>query len=184
LPPRQALARVRAGQGDDTTAMRLYADVLKADPGNIEAILGMTTTLLNLQRWDEVARVLSGVSEVAAKYIEAQLMLCDLFLNRMTPLTPQNVLRAAQAVHALSGRTEDSRYYLARGDVYRAARQLARAKQLPTTMSLPGLPDTSERSLSLAAEESYTQYLRAAQNPPNREEIVRRRFEVAPWRLW
>ena len=96
----------------------------------------MTTTLLNLQRWDEVARVLSGVSEAAAKYVEAQLMLCDLFLNRMTPLTPQNVLRAAQAVHALSGRTEDSRYYLARGDVYRAARQLARAKQLPATMTL------------------------------------------------
>jgi serine/threonine-protein kinase PknG len=184
LPPRQALARVRARQGDDTTAMGFYAEVLRADPGNIEAILGMTTSLLNLQRWDEVAHVLNGISEAAAKYVEAQLMLCDLFLYRMAPLTSQNVLRAAQAVHGLAGRTEDPRYYLARGDVYRAAQILARTKQLPANMTLPGVADTSERSLGFAAEASYNQYLRAAQNPPNREEIIRRRFEVAPWRLW
>jgi serine/threonine-protein kinase PknG len=131
-----------------------------------------------------VAHVLNGISEAAAKYVEAQLMLCDLFLYRMAPLTSQNVLRAAQAVHGLAGRTEDPRYYLARGDVYRAAQILARTKQLPANITLPGVADTSERSLGFAAEASYSQYLRAAQNPPNREEIIRRRFEVAPWRLW
>ena len=42
LPPQQALARVSAHQGDDSGAAALYAGVLRADPGNTEAILGMT----------------------------------------------------------------------------------------------------------------------------------------------
>jgi serine/threonine-protein kinase PknG len=87
-------------------------------------------------------------------------------------------------VNALAGRTEDPRYYLARGDVYRAALRLVRAGRLPTDLALPGLPRADARSLGQAAEESYIQYLRAAQNPPDREAVVRRRFAVAPWRLF
>jgi serine/threonine-protein kinase PknG len=184
LPPQHALARLRAQAGDDPAAVALYAGVLRADPGNSEAILGMTNALLRLERWDEVAQVLSGVSEAAARYVDAQLLLCDLFLNRITPLSAPNVAHAAQAVNALAGRTEDPRYYLARGDVYRAALQLARAGRLPTDMALPGLPRADAQTLAKAAEESYVQYLRAAQNPPDREAIVRRRFAVAPWRLF
>ena len=159
-------------------------DVLKADPGNTEAILGLTSSLLNLQQWDEVTRVLSGVSEAAAKYVDAQLLLCDLYLNRIAPLTAQNIERASQAVHVLAGRTEDARYYLARGDVYRAAWQLARANQLPAHTTIAGVSDITPRVLGTAAEESYRQYLRREQYPANREMVVRRTLEVTPWHLW
>jgi serine/threonine-protein kinase PknG len=110
------------------------------------------------------------------------LLLIDLYLNRMDPMTPQNVQHAAEAMQALNGRTEDSRYYLARGDIYRAAWQLARKKQLPTNTSIAGVPNTRVRTLGLAAEESYQQYLRREEHPTNREAIVRRKLAVAPWR--
>lgn len=183
LPPQQALARVCARMGDDLTAVELFTKVLKADPGNTEAVLGVTGSLLNLQRWDEAARVLNSINEAAAKYVEAQLMLCDLYLSRMVPLTPQNVQSASQAVNGLDGRTEDPRYYLARGDVYRVAYGLARAKQLPSTSKIAGVTDLRPATLGQAAEESYHEYLRRARKPANRETIVRRKFEVAPWRL-
>ena len=184
LPPLQALARVCAKQNDDATAVMLYQSVLTADPGNTEAILGLTASLLNLQRWDEATLVLRGISEAAGKYVDAQLLLCDLYLNRIAPLTIQNIEHASQAVHVLAGRTEDARYYLARGDVYRAAWQLARAKQLPKHVTIAGISDMSLQALGTAAEESYRQYLRREQHPHNREAVVRRTLEVAPWRLW
>lgn len=183
LPPLQSLARVRAKQSDDPAAVVLYKDVLKADPGNTEAILGLTSSLLNLQHWDEVAQVLSGVSEAAAKYVDAQLLLCDLYLNKIAPLTAHNIERASQAVHVLAGRTEDARYYLARGDVYRAAWQLARANQLPANTTIAGVTSTNPRILGTAAAEGYRQYLRREQYPKNREAVVRHALEVTPWRF-
>jgi serine/threonine-protein kinase PknG len=184
LPPLQALARVSASQGDDSNAIHLYTSVLKADPSNTDAILGVTNSLLNLQQWDEVTRVLSGVSESVAKYVDAQLLLADLYLNRIAPLTGQNIEHASHAVQALAGRTEDARYYLARADVYRAAWQLARANQLPSNVTIAGVPNTETSTLGAAAETSYKEYLRREQYPANRETIVRHQLEVAPWRLW
>jgi serine/threonine-protein kinase PknG len=184
LPPLQALARVNAHKGDDASAVTLYTTVLKADPSNTDAILGITDSLLNLQHWDEATRVLSGVSEAAAKYVDAQLFLCDLYLNRLTPLTAHNIEQASHAASALAGRTEDARYYLARGNVYRAAWQLARARQLPQGVAIAGVADTRPATLGAAAEESYKEYLRREQHPANREAVVRRKFEVSPWHLW
>jgi serine/threonine-protein kinase PknG len=184
LPPQLALARVSARQGNDSIAVDLFTSVLKADPGNTDAILGVTNSYLNLKRWDDAAQVLSGVSEAAAKYVDAQLLLCDLYINRMQPLSIQNVERASHAVETLSGRTEDARYYLIRGDIYRAAWQLARQQKLPVKADIAGVPDARPRTLGLAAEESYKQYLLRASQPDNRETIVRHKLEVAPWRLW
>ena len=164
--------------------MNLFSSVLKADPGNTDAILGVTNSYLNLQCWDEAAQILSSVSEAAAKYVDAQLLLCDLYINRMTPLSMQNVERASHAVQTLFGRTEDARYYLIRGDIYRAAWQLARQQKLPAKTTIAGVPDARPRTLGIAAEESYKQYLLRANQPDNREAIVRRKLEVAPWRLW
>jgi serine/threonine-protein kinase PknG len=184
LPPLQALARVSAKQDNDSEAVNLYASVLKADPGNVDAILGITDSLLNLQQWHEAASVLSGVSEAAAKYVDAQLLLCDLYLNRITPLTSQNIAQASQAVNMLEGRTQDARYYLARGDVYRAAWQLARTNKLSSSITIAGVANTSSRALGDAAEDSYREYLRREQYPVDREIVIRRALEVAPWRLW
>lgn len=184
LPPQQSLARIYARMGDHLEAIDLYNSVLRADPGNTEAVLGVTDSLLNLQRWDEAAQVLSSINESAARYIDAQLLLCDLYIARMNPLTPQNVEQAAHVVNTLSGRTEDVRYFLARGDIYRAAWQLARKRQLPTGIDIAGVADTKPRTLGRAAEESYRQYLRRASHPANRESIVRHKREVTPWRMF
>jgi serine/threonine-protein kinase PknG len=184
LPPLQALARANAHAGDDASAVKLYTTVLKADPSNTDAILGITGSLLNLQHWNDAIKVLNGVSEAAAKYVDAQLLLCDLYLNRIAPLTIQNIEQASHAVNALEGRTEDARYFLARGDVYRAAWQMARASQLPAKVAIAGVTDTRPTTLGAAAEESYKEYLRREQHPAHRETVVRRKFEVSPWHLW
>jgi len=184
LPPLLALARLSAKQGNDSEAVSLYTSVLKADPSHIDAILGITDSLLNLQQWNEAARVLSSVSETAAKFVDAQLLLCDLYLNRITPLTSQNIAQASQAVHMLDGRTQDARYYLARGNVYRAAWQLARTNKLSSNTTIAGVADSSPHALGVAAEDSYREYLRREQYPAEREIVIRRALEVAPWRLW
>ena len=182
LPPQQALARVSARVGDDITAIDLYNKVLKADPGNTDAVLSVTASLLNLQRWDEAARILGSINEAAGKYIEAQLMLCDLYLTRMQPLSTMNIQRAAQVVTSLNGRTEDTRYFLIRAEVYRAAWELAKNHQLSSS-KLDGVSDSTPRTLGAEAEKSYKEYLRREQKPLNREMIVRRKLQVAPWRI-
>jgi serine/threonine-protein kinase PknG len=184
LPPLQALARICAKQNDDASAVSLYQDLLKADPGNTEAILGLTDSMYKLQHWNDAVRVLRSVSESSAKYVDAQLRLYDVYIKRMKPLTLQNIEHASQAIYALRGRTEDSRYYLAQGDVYRAAWQLARDGQLPATMTIAGVSDTSPHALGEAAAESYRQYLRREQHPEERETVVRHKQEVSPWRLF
>ncbi|MDQ2713591.1 MAG: protein kinase [Chloroflexota bacterium] len=184
LPPLKALARVKARADDDAAAVTLYTTVLKADPGNTDAILGITSSLLNLQHWNDAITVLNGVSEAAAKYVDAQLLLCDLYLNRIAPLTAQNIEQASHAVSALEGRTQDARYFLARGDVYRAAWQMARAGQLPPGVAIAAVTDTRATTLGATAEESYKEYLRRERHPADREAVVRRKFQVSPWRLW
>ncbi len=184
LPPLQALARICAKQDDNALAVSLYQDVLKADPGNTEAILGLTDSMYKLQHWNDAVRVLQSVSESSAKYVDAQLRLYDVYIKRMKPLTLQNIEHASQAIYALRGRTEDSRYYLAQGDVYRAAWQLARSGQLPATMTIAGVSGTTPNALGAAAAESYRQYLRREQHPEERETIVRNKQEVSPWRLF
>lgn len=184
LPPQQALARVYAHQGKDEEAVKLYQNVLKADPGNTDAIFGVTQALFRLKQWEEATRILEGVSQAAARYVDAQLLLCDLYLERMTPLNAQRAEQAALVVNALEGHTEDPRFYLARGDVYRALWQLARMKKLSSRLTLPGVPDTRPQTLGAVAEASYKEYLRREAHPSDREAILRRKFEVAPWRLW
>jgi serine/threonine-protein kinase PknG len=184
LPPQQALARISAHQGKDEEAVKLYTTVLKADPGNIDAIFGVTQALFQLKQWDEAIKILEGVSQAAARYVDAQLMLCDLYLEKITPLTAHRAEQAALVVNALEGRTEDPRFYLTRGNVYRMLWRLARQKQLPSGIAIPGLSDTLPQTLGAIAEASYKEYLRREAHPVNREAILSRKFEVAPWRLW
>jgi serine/threonine-protein kinase PknG len=184
LPPQQALARISAHQGKDEEAVKLYTTVLKADPGNIDAIFGVTQAFFQLKQWDEAIKILEGVSQAAARYVDAQLMLCDLYLEKITPLTAHRAEQAALVVNALEGRTEDPRFYLTRGNVYRMLWRLARQKQLPSGIAIPGLSDTLPQTLGAIAEASYKEYLRREAHPVNREAILSRKFEVAPWRLW
>ena len=183
LPPLAALARVCAKQGNHAAAAQLYRAVLRADPDDTDAIFGLVQALLDQCCWEETAQVLHSVPEMSSRYVDAQLALCDLYLNRMEPLTPDNLARAAEAITAVQGRTDDPRYYLARGDVFRAACQFAHEGKLPADTPLTGVPDKEERTLGEAAEASYVEYLRREPNRPSREDVVRRRFQVAPWRV-
>jgi serine/threonine-protein kinase PknG len=184
LPPMQALARVYARQNKLRDAATLYAAILKADPGDTEASLGMANAFIALQQWDEAARALTGVSESAAKYVDAQLSLCDLYLNRIQPVTIQNIQHAIRALEGLANRTEDTRFYLMRAEAFYTAWQLLKKAPSPGQIILPGVASVTPRVLGTLAVQNYQQYLRRAHAPADREVVVRRKLAVSPWQLW
>lgn len=183
LPPQQALARVYAAMNQHQRALDLFKGILKAEPGNTDAIMGSARTLLKQHNWLEAVNMLRGVNEATARYVEAQLLLCDIYLNHAANLQAQHVDIALDALQALSGRTEDPRYYLARGDIYRLLWQLARKRQLPNGKVIPDVRNNTPRNLGKIAEQSYQHYLRTVPRTAHREAIVRKKLEVAPWRL-
>jgi len=185
LPPLQALARVYAQQGKLNEAIQLYEYVLKADPGNVDTLFAITDCLLKQQRWDDAIHYLNNVSEAAARYIDAQVLLCDIYLHRAMPTLPSapDIQEAAGIISKLKGRIADARYYLLRGEVYYLAWLLARQGLLPAGTVLADVTRTGARELGQIAESSYKQYLRSEQQLAPREEVIRRKFEVASWRF-
>ncbi len=149
-----------------------------------EAILGAADALLKQNNWQEAIQLLQGVNEATARYVEAQLLLCDIYLNNSASLSAQNVEQAIQAIQALNGKTEDPRYYLARGDIYRLLSQMARQRKLSSSMAIADVSAPTPQKLGRVAEESYKRYLRNSPNAVNRETIVRRKLAIAPWRLF
>ncbi|HEX7736540.1 MAG TPA: tetratricopeptide repeat protein [Ktedonobacteraceae bacterium] len=183
LPPQQALARVYNTMGQHQRALGLFKSVLKAEPGNTEAIMGAAESLLKQHKWQDAVAILRDVNEATARYVEAQLLLCDIYLTYASSLQAQHVDIALDALQALGGKTEDPRYYLARGDIYRLLWQLARKGQLPKGKVIPDVRAATPRGLGAVAEASYQRYLRNVPRAINREAIVRKKLEVAPWRL-
>lgn len=182
LPPRQALARVRANMSDDNGAVNLYSEVLKADPNNTGAILGVTLSLRKLKRYAEAIKILANVSEAAARYNEAQFQLCDIYLKDIQPLTADNIQFASEAIQALAGRTDEPRFYRARADIYYAAWEMLRQSNLPKPTKIAGISSVNLHSLGSAAESNYIEYLKRNPRPADREAIIRRKFQAAPWR--
>lgn len=183
LPPQQALARVYTATGQYQRALELFQSILKADPGNTEAIMGAVEALLKQQKWQEAVTMLRDVNEATARYVEAQLLLCDIYLTYASSLQARHLDIALEALQALAGKTEDPRYYLARGDIYRLLWQLARQHKLPSGQVIPDVQVITPRRLSAIAEASYQHYLRNVPGAAERETIVRKKLEVAPWRL-
>ena len=182
--PIRALAANRVRAGDHMEAVTLYSFVLRAEPSDTDAIMGLAAALINLQRWDEAVTVLNNVPEGSSRYLSAQLQLCDILVHRVLPLVAANVVRAAAILDRLGDHHDDPRYLLTRGDIYYAAQQLARSHALPADAGLPAVSKPTARNLGRIAEASYQQYLERKPDDPAREEVVRRRFKVAPWRLW
>jgi serine/threonine-protein kinase PknG len=60
---------------------------------------------------------------------------------------------------------------------------MARQQKLPKNIVIPEVQASTPRNLGLVAEESYKRYLRNTPRAANREAIVRKKLEVAPWRL-
>lgn len=183
LSPQQALARVYTNMEQYPRALDLYRRVLKADPGNTEAILGGAGALLKQDNWQEAVNMLRGVNEATARYVEAQLLLCDIYLKYASSLQATNLDIALDAIQSLAGKTEDPRYYLACGDIYRLLWQMARQHNLPGSIVIPEVRVITPRSLGVLAEENYKRYLRNAGRAADREAILRRKLEVAPWRF-
>jgi serine/threonine-protein kinase PknG len=185
LPPLQALARIRVHHGQDDEAIRIYQSVLKADPGNVDATFGLAECLLRQQRWSEAIRCLSNLSEATFRYAEAQLLLCDIYLNQSPVALPdaQDIQEAAHVVRRLKGRTDDARYYLAHAEIYYMAWYMAQRGLLPVTIRLPDVSRTDPPTLGAVANASYTEYLKREQELAPREDILRRKFEVAPWHI-
>jgi serine/threonine-protein kinase PknG len=183
LPPQQALARVYTAMEQYARALDLYKRILKADPGNTEAIMGAAEVLLKQNNWQEAVTLLRGVNEATARYVEAQLLLCDIYLKYASSLQASNLDMALEAIQALSGKTEDPRFYLARADIYRLLWQMARRRTLPQGIVVPDVQVVTARNLGALAEASYLRYLRNAPRNIDREVIVRKKLEVAPWRL-
>lgn len=185
IPPLQALARVYAQQGKISEAIQLYEYVLKGDPGNVDSLFAIADCLLKHQRWDDAIRHLSAVSEASARYTDAQLLLCDIYVHRSLPALPgeADITRATALVSKLKGHIADARYYLLRGEVYYLAWQLARQGQLSAGTVLTDATRPGARDLGQIAESSYKQYLRSDIHLAPREEVIRRKFEVTAWRL-
>jgi serine/threonine-protein kinase PknG len=184
LAPQLALARVYVGMEQFARAVDLYRGVLKADPGNAEVILGAADALLKQRREQEAMHLLESVGEASARYIEAQLLLCQLSLAAAASMQFQDIEPAVRAIQALAGKTEDPRYYLTRGDIYRQLWHLARLRRLPASMVVPDVAEVTLRNLGVVAEASYAQYLRSVPRAADRETVVRKKLQVAPWRLW
>jgi serine/threonine-protein kinase PknG len=185
LPPLESLARVYARMGNDHEAIRLYQSVLYADPDNVDAIFGIAQCEIRRQFWPEAILHLSSVHEASSRYPDAQLMLCDIYLNRASPALPtiQDIQSAAEAVSKLKGRITDVHYYLVQAETYHIAWQMARNGSLPKNTPIVEVQEATTRSLGQIARESYEQYLRRDQSLVPREDIIRRKFEVAPWQL-
>jgi serine/threonine-protein kinase PknG len=183
LPPLQALARVYAQQGKTTAAIQVYEYVLKADPGNVDTLFAIATCLLQQQRWDDAIRHLSAVSEASSRYIDAQVLLCDIYAHRAIPALPSegDIAQATAIVSKLKGHIADARYYLLRGEVYYLAWLLARQGRLSANVILADVAQPEVRALGQIAESSYKQYLRSEQHLAPREEVIRRKFEVTSW---
>lgn len=183
LAPQQALARVYTTMGQFARAIELHKSVLKADPGNTEAVMGAADALVQHNQWQEAIALLRDVNEATARYVEAQLLLCNIYLTHATATQAHNLDQALEAVQALASKTEDPRYYLVRGNIYRLLWQMACIRTLPNGLVIPEISKITQSSLGSASQESYARYLRAVPRAVDREAIVRKKLEVAPWRL-
>ena len=185
MPPLRSLARVYARQTTTTKPYVSYQSVLYADPDNVDFIFGIVQCEIKLQRWDEAIQHLRHVSETSSRYPDAQLLLCSIHLNCASPALPnsQSIQAAAEAVNHLKGRIEDARYYLVHAEIYYIAWKMAREGSLSKTTPIIGVKETTSRSLGRIAQESYNQYLRRDQPLAPREDIIRRKFEVTPWKF-
>ena len=191
LPPLLSLARVQAKLGSYKEATDLYSLVIRADPGNTEALFGASEAHLQLKDYEAAALSLMSVSDSSAKYIDAQIRVCDIYLYQKPNLDNKELGEVSTSLRQLEQRGVDTPdFLLARAHFYQRAWELSREGKLAQQLTLPyqGLEEApintpSRRKLGSLAETSYREYLNRNLHDPRREEVVRQKFKVAPWRL-
>jgi hypothetical protein len=143
------------------------------------------------------------VNENALRYVDAQLQLIELYVQRInqalsnassTKLDSSAAMLsgllhdlglASRAIAGLTDRTESRHFYRLQAEWWYAAYQLARLGRLPPNIEWPdGGPHNAgdSRAIATVCREAYRRYLRRAPDAPDREDILARiYFDVQEW---
>lgn len=192
LPPLLAMARVETKLGQVSEALGLYNLVLRAEPSNNEAAFGASAALLSQNNFNEAATALQKVNDNSSRYIDAQLAICSIYLDKKDNLDEQDLKAVSEALRQLKLRNVDSAdYLLMEAKFYRRIWELSTKHTQQLSIALP-FQNSNEaanhprRKIGSLAEESYRAYIK--RNPTidvqTRERLVREKFKVAPWRLF
>jgi len=184
LPPQQALARVYTRTRKHAQAANLYRTILKADPLNSETLLAGAKVSASQGQWQDAANLLQKIPEESAHSIEARLLLCDIRLHHGLSPGPKELELTFLILRGLEGQTNDPAYYLVCGDFYTLLWKKTRQTMLPAGITIPGIKKVRGRHLRALAEKNYLHYLQIEPRAANREAILRKKLEVAPWRLF
>lgn len=198
--PKQALADIYRQTARYTPAADLYSRVVAADPANADAVMGWADSLVALNQSDQAIGVLDAVNENALRYVDAQLRLVELYLERIDkylasvngavpPQSVQNLLRdlmlAGRAIRGLTDHTESRHFYRLQADWWYSAYRLSRMKLLPPQMEWPdGAQHKSDdpQDIGRQCRIAYRRYLQRAPEAPDREDVLARiYFDVAEW---
>jgi hypothetical protein len=121
--------------------------------------------------------VLDQVSENAVRFVDAQLRLVELYLER-APQQPDDLDRAGAALLALGGRSQSGRFFRLLGDWWYTAYILLRTqKKLPSIDHWPdgqSHPSIDRGLLAGRAREAYRHYLRQEPDAPDANVVLER----------
>lgn len=109
--------------GDDTTAQRLYRQVLQADVRNVDALLGMAAIAMRQGRNNDVAGWYGKVLEIEPKNMVAQAALLSM-TSQADPVSSESRLKTM-----LASQPESAYLHSALGDLYATQNQWGAAQQ-------------------------------------------------------
>ena len=174
LPPRQKLANLMLSRQRYSEAAQLYEQIVGADPANAEAILNWADALAATGGTEQSIQVLRRVGENAVRFVDAQIRMIELLLQRTHH--DQNALNlAAEAIESLQGRAQTPRYYRLTGDWWFEAYQLARNNKFKQINKWPLVDQAQDKKqIAKRARDAYRHYLRVAPDTPYADEIIGR----------
>lgn len=174
LPPRQKLANLLLRRARYIEAAQLYEQIVGADPANAEAILNWADALAALGNSENSISVLRRVGENAVRFVDAQLRMIELLLQR-AQTEPAALNDAATAIESLQERSPTPRYYRLVGDWWFEAYHLAQVNKLGAIRNWPMVANPqSPKEIAHRARDAYRHYLRVAPNQPDTDEIIGR----------
>ena len=174
LPPRQKLANLMLNRKRYSEAAQLYEQIVGADPANAEAILNWADALASMGSNDQSIQVLRRVGQNAVRFVDAQIRMIELLLQRVQ--RDHNALNlAAEAIESLQGRSQTPRFYRLTGDWWFEAYQLVRNNKLKQIKAWPGVNEAqNKREIAKHARDAYRHFLRVAPDTPHADEIIGR----------
>ncbi len=174
LPPRQKLANLMLNRQRYSEASQLYEQIVGADPANAEAILNWADALASTGNNEQSIKVLRRVGQNAVRFVDAQIRMVELLLQRVQR-DPNALNLAAEAIESLQGRSQTPRYYRLTGDWWFEAYQLARNDKVKQITKWPMVNDPqTKRQIAKQARDAYRHYLRVEPDTAYTDEIIGR----------